>query len=341
MSEIIQEKTLQEIIRSLISNGKTVAGPMAGTNHRYFYKAVDSSDEILFDPPGMPMNSIKEFVFPRREVLYTFQRDGHDVTLTEQPVLEREQYIFGVRPCDAAANAILDPLFAWDYNDQFYQQRREKTTVVTMACKNIDEHCFCTSLGLNPETEQGADAILLDLGNGEYEVRMFTEKGKKLFAGKTTPSEKTGHAVAVPEVKFSVETVTDYLREHFDDPIWSETSLRCVGCGACTFVCPTCHCFDILDEGNSMFGARVKTWDTCQSALFTHHASGHNPRNNQAQRQRNRIQHKFRIYPDKFDRILCSGCGNCTRECSTSLGVRPVLQYLTEKAALVTKEVSS
>jgi len=332
MSEIIQEKALRELIQKLISEGKTVAGPIQGTNHRYFYQKVASADEILMDPPGMPMNSIKEFVFPRREVLYTFKYNGTDVELSDAPVFEGEQFLFGVRPCDAAANTILDPLFAWDYDDKFFQAWRKNTTVVTFACKNIDAHCFCTSVGLSPETDQGADAMLLDLGNGEYEVRTFTEKGKALFAGKTTPSDKIGHAAAFPEQKFDIEAVVNYLQEHFDDPIWAETSLRCVGCGACTYVCPTCHCFDIIEEGNAMAGARVKTWDACQFALFTHHASGHNPRTHQSQRQRNRIQHKFHIYKDKFGLVLCTGCGNCTRECSTSLGVHPILKYLAEKA---------
>ena len=337
MSEIIQEKTLRDLITALINDNKTVAGPVAGTNHRYFYRKVGSVDELLLDPPAMPMNSIKEFVFPRREVLYTFKHVGNDIELTDVPVLDGEQFLFGVRPCDAAANAVLDPLFAWDYDDKFFQTRRKNTTVVTLACKNVDEHCFCTSLGYGPEDATGADAMLLDLGGGEYEVRTFTEKGRALFAGKTQPSDKTGHATKVPEVKFDVDAVVGYLRNHFDDPIWAETSLRCVGCGACTYVCPTCHCFDIIEEGNAMAGARVKTWDTCQFALFSHHASGHNPRTHQSQRQRNRIQHKFRIYKDKFGLILCTGCGNCTRECSTSLGVRPVLQYIAEKALAVMK----
>ena len=334
MTEIIQEKALRELIDGLIADGAVVGGPVEGAKHRYFYNKVASASEIRFDGVVMPMNSIKEFVFPRREVLYTFKHEGNNITLTDAPVFEGRQVLFGVRPCDAAANKILDPLFAWDYDDKFFQAWREKTTVVTMACKNIDEHCFCTSVGLGPETDQGADAMLLDLGNGEYEVRTFTEKGKALFNGKTQQSDKVGHAAKAPEVKFDINAVTESLRENFDDPIWAETSLRCVGCGACTYVCPTCHCFDIIEEGNATAGARVKTWDTCQFAMFTHHASGHNPRSDQSQRQRNRIQHKFRIYPDKFEQILCTGCGNCTRECVALLGVRPMLQYIAEKAAV-------
>ncbi|MEK7754775.1 MAG: 4Fe-4S dicluster domain-containing protein, partial [Acidobacteriota bacterium] len=100
----------------------------------------------------------------------------------------------------------------------------------------------------------------------------------------------------------------------------------CLGCGACAYTCPTCHCLDIADEGNPRGGARVKNWDSCQFSLFTAHASGHNPRESQPQRQRQRMFHKFRIYPEKFGEILCTGCGNCARNCPAGLGVLSVLQ---------------
>ncbi|MDR1289843.1 MAG: 4Fe-4S dicluster domain-containing protein, partial [Planctomycetaceae bacterium] len=109
-------------------------------------------------------------------------------------------------------------------------------------------------------------------------------------------------------------------------------TIRCLACGACTYSCPTCHCFDIVDEGGASRGERVKNWDSCQFAFFTLHASGHNPRGNQSSRQRNRIQHKFRIYPDKFGSVLCTGCGNCARECSANLGVLPYVELLDKKS---------
>jgi ferredoxin len=117
--------------------------------------------------------------------------------------------------------------------------------------------------------------------------------------------------------------------------------LRCLGCGACAYTCPTCHCFDIVDEGNAAGGARVKNWDSCQFPMFTMHASGHNPRSTQGQRQRQRIQHKFRIYPEKFGETLCTGCGNCTRNCPVELGVLNTLLSLREYALRNLNEVQS
>ncbi len=332
MSQIITKAQIIELVRSLLAKKTLVGGPVAGPAERFFFRLLSDPDTLVLDPTIMPTNSIKEFFFPKHEVLYQYGRTGKEIELTDAPAFSSEQVVFGARPCDAASLPILDKVFAWDFQDRFYQERRERTTVVTLACRAADANCFCTSVGLSPASTEGADAVLLDLGDGSFEVRIVTEKGKKLFAGKTTESTQTGQTAAPPEKKFDVEKVTKYLAEHFDDPLYAETSLRCVGCGACTYICPTCHCFDIVDEGGMKQGRRVKNWDTCQFALFTHHASGHNPRSNQAQRQRNRVQHKFSIYPGKFGVILCSGCGNCTRDCSASLGIWPVLQMLEKKA---------
>jgi ferredoxin len=131
-----------------------------------------------------------------------------------------------------------------------------------------------------------------------------------------------------PKPRFDPAQSRAFLEGNFENPFWSETTLACLGCGACAHTCPTCHCFDIVDEGSASEGSRVRNWDSCQFPLFTAHASGHNPRANQPQRQRQRIYHKFAIYPEKFGAILCTGCGNCTRNCPVGLGVLGVLEAI-------------
>jgi ferredoxin len=167
--------------------------------------------------------------------------------------------------------------------------------------------------------------MLLELGDGEYEVRCLTEKGKALFDGKLLASERKASVPAGPEKRFDAGEVRVFVKEHFDSPFWPAQTLACLGCGACAYACPTCHCFDIVDEGNIERGVRARNWDSCQFSMFTLHASGHNPRPNQPARQRQRIDHKFRIYPEKFGEILCTGCGNCTRNCPAGLGVLRVV----------------
>ena len=332
MSRIISRENVSQLVDSLIAAGTVVAGPVATTGGKFFFQKLRTAEMLVLDSAVMPVNSIKEFFFPRHEAICGYRHDGKELVLIDIEPFEKRQVVFGARPCDAAALPILDKVFAWDFQDRFYQRRREQSTVVSLACNAADKNCFCTSVGLAPDTQSGSDAMLLDLGDGSFEVRLFTEKGNVLFDGKTTESTKVGRTAEPPPSQCDTEKIGKCLAEHFDDPAFAETGLRCVGCGACTYICPTCHCFDIVDEGGSAKGKRVKNWDSCQFAMFTHHASGHNPREGQAARQRNRIQHKFRIYPEKFGVILCTGCGNCTRVCPASLGVRPLLEQLSRKA---------
>ena len=158
----------------------------------------------------------------------------------------------------------------------------------------------------------------------------LTDKGRELFAGQTEVSERQGQISDGPPKRFELSAVDRFLADGFESPQWRLQTLRCLGCGACAYTCPTCHCFDMVDEHTAGGGLRVRNWDACQFAMFTAHASGHNPRNTQAQRQRQRILHKFQTYPQKFGEILCTGCGNCTRNCPVGLGVRSVLEAIAE-----------
>lgn len=321
MSQIITEAGLRELAASWLGNGRIVAGPCQVKPGLIQYSQVKGADRLLFDGYIHPANSIKEFFFPRHEPLYRYRIEGSRVTLQDCEPPEIPQLVFA-RPCDAAAPPVLDHVFNWDFRDEFYNGRRAGTTIVGLACTRFDDECFCTSVGLGPSAENGADAMLFDFGNGEFEVRPLTAKGEALFAGRTTQSEKIAPLLLGPEPRFQSANI------EFESPVWADATLECLGCGACAYVCPTCHCFDIVDEGNAAAGIRAKNWDSCQFPLFTVHASGHNPRHMQAQRQRQRIYHKFHIYPAKFGPILCTGCGNCTRNCPVGLGVLNVLKAI-------------
>ena len=331
MSRTIARTHLDQLVSQLLSENKSVVG-LTKANSRYFYRKIHTPQEMLLDSALMPSNSVKEFVFPRSETICTYRHEGKQLHIIDAEPMIHEQIVFGVRPCDAASLPILDKVFAWDFQDRFYQQRREKTTIISLACKAADNDCFCTSVGLAPDTQAGADAMLVQLDMDSFEVRIFTEKGEALFCGFTKESDRIGNTAEPPKIKFDAKRVEHYLRAHFADPLFEEHTLRCVGCGVCTYICPTCHCFDIVDEGGENKGKRVKNWDACQFSMFTLHASGHNPRPEQSSRQRNRIHHKFNIYPEKFGEILCTGCGNCTRICPASLGIYPMLKLIDQKA---------
>jgi ferredoxin len=134
-------------------------------------------------------------------------------------------------------------------------------------------------------------------------------------------------------LKLQPEKIRGWLEKHFDDPLWKLIALRCHGCGACAFVCPACHCFDIVDEPEGVDrGTRRRSWDACQPALFTLHGSGHNPRKDQTARFRQRIMHKFNIYPARFGEVLCTGCGRCVRVCTAGMDLVAILGEIGQKA---------
>jgi ferredoxin len=126
----------------------------------------------------------------------------------------------------------------------------------------------------------------------------------------------------------SFDGLKEKLDRGFDSPLWESISRVCLGCGLCTYQCPTCHCFDITDEKDGQDGTRIRAWDSCQYALFTHHASGHNPRPEKVQRMRQRILHKFQFTVDNFDEVFCVGCGRCVQNCPVNLDVREALRTL-------------
>jgi formate hydrogenlyase subunit 6/NADH:ubiquinone oxidoreductase subunit I len=331
MSEIISKASLLRLVDAWLGQGRRAAGPIRSSAGHVFYHSLFAAGELLLEGYVRPRNSIKEFFFPRHEELYRYRFEGKRIELDDAEIPLSDQLIIGARPCDAASLPILDRIFNWDCKDEFYNKRRELTTVVALACIESDRHCFCASVGLKPDSTNGADALLYDLGSGEYEVRSLTEKGKRLFEGQTADSEKSGQSATLPADQVNLEAARNFLAGGFESPEWQTMTLRCLGCGACAFNCPTCHCFDIADEGNSAGGVRVRNWDACQFGLYSLHASGHNPRDVQSKRQRQRIYHKFETYPEKHGVTLCTGCGNCTRICPVALGVRPVLEIIGKK----------
>jgi ferredoxin len=298
------------------------------------YGWLAAAEDLAIDGFVRPVNSVKSFFLPPQERLFAFQGQGRHVALVPMSLPLARQVVLAARPCDAAALPILDHVFNWDYHDTFFNRRRELTTVVTLACRQHDEHCFCTSVGLGPDSTDGADVLLVPARDDLLEVRYVTEKGRELLEQWTVESEEEGAAGPGPELCFDLPRVRERLAGDVQELEWQRLTRSCLGCGACAHNCPTCHCFDIVDQTTHDGGYRVRNWDTCQTALYSQHASGHNPRAHQSQRQRNRITHKFQTYPEKFGPLLCTGCGACGRNCAVGLGLRPILQQLAAEQPL-------
>ena len=265
---------------------------------------------------------LKQLFFPITEVLLGYENgQGGDVEVRPGPAPGSDEVVvMGCRPCDAAALAVLDEVFHWDYDDVRYSARRDRTTVVSFACTSPAAECFCTSVGGSPHGSAAADVVVFPADDGGALLAVHTAKGGKLIdrlGDAVRPADAEARTPPEPELKpkFDPEKVKHWLDENFENDFWTARSLSCLGCGACTFLCPTCHCFDIVDEAAWNRGERRRNWDCCSFGLFTLHGSGHNPRPDQSQRYRQRVMHKFKYFPERFGRIACVGCGRCLKAC--------------------------
>ena len=327
---ILTRETIEQWPVALLQTGARVVAPV-GNEYR---ELTASAAHATGFGNGLPQQSPKAAWFPRSETVLKFQRKDREWTI-EDPVMDFPAVvIFGARPCDTAAREILVPLFGWDFHDPFFEQRLKSVAVVVLACRGpVDNACFCTSVGVDPAGEKAGDVLLTELADGRYLAEANTEAGEKLLAGMS--GEKNGATnvdrakvrASVP-VRFDVGNVREALRRRFDDPLWEKAARSCLGCGTCAFTCPTCHCFDLQDEMRGSTGIRQKNWDACAFPLFTLHTSGHNPRPNQPSRWRQRLSHKFRYYPEKFGKALCTGCGRCIRLCPAGMDLLEDLKDL-------------
>ena len=301
------------------------------------FTTVNSSDVIVTSYGNVRLG-LKRLFFPITEVLLEFekQEDG-DVQITPRPVVSpSEVVVMGSRPCDVAALEAIDKVFQWDYEDVRYMARRKRTTLVSFACSKPDTECFCTSVGGSPHGSLQSDVLVFHGDDGKALMKVYTAKGKKFIErlGDVVQPAPAGTILPTPpdiQSKFDPEKVKSWLDENFESDFWTEISLKCLGCGTCTFLCPTCHCFDIVDEANWKCGQRRQNWDYCSHPMFTKHASGHNPRTLQAARYRQRLMHKFKYFSERFGQIACVGCGRCIKACSVGQNIINNLTYIESK----------
>jgi ferredoxin len=225
-----------------------------------------------------------------------------------------------------------------DQNDPYYARLREKTTVIGLACAKTMPSCFCTSVGGGPGDGTGADLLAVAL-DADLLLKAMTAKGEDLLScavdllAEATPAalqeaEERIHAAEDQLAPVATADSVRRLREAYDSPLWETAGQKCLGCGTCSFLCPTCHCFDITDELRGGVGRRVRTWDCCAYPQFTLHGSGHNPRPTLKERWRQRMMHKFRYAVENFAVPFCVGCGRCIRNCPVNMDLRTALKEL-------------
>lgn len=286
------------------------------------------------------VKSPKDIFFPQSENLVAFKRGEKTIDIIENRDPSEPAVVFGVRACDLKGFEVLDKVFLADPVDTYYAERRSKVAIVALACSEPEETCFCTTFGIDP-TNPEADATAWIAGDELY-IKACTEKGEELLAladGVLLEADEKNVEKQKQDVKEILSQLPlndlsldgfdgEHMMEKFNSEKWKELSASCVGCGTCTFVCPTCQCYDIrdFDTGNGI--KRFRCWDSCMYSDFTKMAHG-NPRTSQVERFRQRFMHKLVYFPDNNDGMYsCVGCGRCLQKCPVSMNIVKVIKAL-------------
>ena len=286
------------------------------------------------------VRSAKDFFFPQTENIVDFKMEGKTIEIIDTRSECEDFVVFGVRACDVKSFDILDRVFLSEPVDTYYKNRREHGTIISMACTRPAETCFCSTFGIDASSPEGdivchktADALYLDAK---------TEKGEALLASLADITEDTDTAAVDAQKELIKERMAklplaDLKPDAFGDgktskffnaPEWRELSESCLGCGTCTFVCPTCQCYDIKDFNTGNGIKRFRCWDSCMYSDFTKMAHG-NPRLTQLERVRQRFMHKLVYYPTNNDGLFsCVGCGRCLAKCPINMNIVKVMKKL-------------
>ncbi len=324
------------------------------------YAAYEEGADVALDTLKT-VKSPKNAFFPQFETLYTVNKtiipvdataeEGAEdaastalrskISITPAERVDKDFVIFGIKPCDIKGIEVLDNVFLSEPVDSFYKARRDHGILVSLACNEPEESCFCKVFGVDPTDPTKAKAdVAIWMADGNLYWKAVSEKGEALTESVKSLLEDSDES-AVDSVKASIDSIVNQLpnmdlslekwgkgvvKERFDSPVWAQIYNPCLGCGTCTFVCPTCQCYDIKDYTTKDGIQRYRCWDSCMYSDFTLMAGGQN-RTSQVQRFRQRFMHKLAYYPDNNDGMFaCVGCGRCVDKCPQSLNIVKVIK---------------
>ena len=338
---LISKDEIKNILKGLMKQ-KTLVAPVYNGKKIDYLPVTDVNDIVFTDE--LPYKSPKELFFPRYEKIITF-KDGD--AAAEIP--KEQSVLFGARPCDLEALEIMKIIFTeGKFKDPFFEERYNNTLIIALGCMAKKPGCFCdereTDMGYcdkcdlflmpkSTEAEKPLQAFEL------FEILYVSEKGREALKQYIPDLEKLENTKRkfTPAKTLSIETTDSSSADEksveedlFNKVDWEKTVETCQGCGMCTFICPTCHCFMFkdVDEGNS--ACRYRNWDSCMFPKFTLHASGHNPRTAKHERYRQRIAHKYLYVKKNFGQIACTGCGRCVRACPAGMNIKTIVEGIME-----------
>ena len=284
------------------------------------------------------VKSAKDAFFPQSEGLYSCEKRDGKISITSEKLRSEPFVIFGIRGCDVKAIDVLDRVFLSDPVDSYYAARREHGILVSLACGAPEVSCFCKTFGIDAAAPAG-DVVTWMVGDELY-WDAKTAKGEALTA-QVRDLLTEGDSAVVEAEQQNILAIYEKLpngelsldgwgaeaaKTRFDSPIWEQLYKPCLACGTCTFVCPTCQCYDIKDYDTGNGVKRYRCWDSCMYSDFTMMAHGNN-RTSQMQRFRQRFLHKLAYYPANNDGMFsCVGCGRCVDKCPSKLNIVKVIK---------------
>ncbi len=317
----------------------TLIGPVTEGNNVSKFREL-AQGEVPDLSLGTTTLSPKSVVFPHSEVMFEFSTDASSPECNIMKVPEKNysaRAVIGIRPYDSAAMLMVKMNFDTpQYRDPYWCDAYEACTFIGLAVNKPLKNDFSSSTGSGPFDTKGLDILLVDAGD-KYLAQVLTEKGDNWLT--TTGIEEEAPADANDQIKAMRKKAEECIASHvsfdaiqkkealdlYNEDYWQKISFACINCGTCTYVCPTCWCFDIQDETSGTSGRRMKNWDSCMYPLFTKHTTGHNPRASKLQRVRQRFMHKLKYHQDTYDKgIMCVGCGRCVTSCPVNIDIREV-----------------
>jgi ferredoxin len=335
MAYTLARAQLGEWLTQLAQN-KALVAPVRDSQGHVAFAVVDDVAQIV-TAPGVTDEGPKRWFYPASEELFRYSGAGATLRVYEKPAEAPDLVLFGVRPCDAVALTLADEFWACDEGDPYYARRRERSLVIALNCDTAVPECFCESITQAMGNPRGMDILVTPLPNDQYLLEDLTEKGQAALqmtaamlgeGGEEAIAQRQALAAQVGEAqkrRLEAEGITEAIQGVFkDSAFWQQHTAACIGCGVCTFLCPTCTCFDVMDDAIAGTGFRYRCWDTCQFRQFCEEASGHDRRPQQWERQRQRISHKLWYSKERFNKLSCVGCGRCVKLCPVNIDITQI-----------------
>ena len=323
---IIQKEKMRAALAELMKESR-VAAPVQDGKITDFIEVTDAQKILMGDE--LAYKSPKEFFFPRCEKIITF-KDGEALPAAPQ----KDLVLFGARPCDLEALSILTAVFTeGKYADPFFKANLDASLIIGVSCREQKPGCFCDRRETDMNYSESCDLFLRDEGE-TYTAAYISEKGKTRLGGLIQElNEFYNHPAADNTQQEQAPPLTLDAAEldMFDKIDWAALTETCQGCGLCTYICPTCHCFVFKDVEGEGEICRYRNWDSCMFPKFTLHASGQNPRASVKERYRQRVLHKYSYVKENFGRVACTGCGRCVRSCPAGVNIKTIVEKIKEE----------